>query len=66
MFRDERTRSRMSRLLIVAVLAAMLALTLTGCVTMADGTRVNIFVLLIVRPFAWILRKIYDLIGSYG
>lgn len=66
MFQDERTRSRMSRLLIVAVLAAMLALTLTGCVTMADGTRVNIFVLLIVRPFAWILRKIYDLIGSYG
>ncbi|MEA4822947.1 MAG: YidC/Oxa1 family membrane protein insertase [Clostridiaceae bacterium] len=56
----------MSRLLVIAVLTVFLALTLTGCITTSDGTQVNIFTLLIVRPFAWILRKIYDLIGSYG
>lgn len=56
----------MSRLLVIAVLAVFIALTLTGCITTSDGTKVNIFILLIVRPFAWALRKIYDLIGSYG
>ena len=66
MFQTERTRTRASRLLVIAALAASLCLFLSGCVTMADGTRVNIFILLIVRPFGWILRKIYDVIGSYG
>ena len=66
MFHAEHIRTRTSRLLVIAVLAAFLCITLTGCVTMADGTRVNIFILLIVRPFGWILRKIYDVIGSYG
>ncbi len=60
------TRSRTTRILLIAAMAAFLCLNLTGCVTMSDGTRVNIFVLLIVRPCAWILRRIYDLIGSYG
>lgn len=66
MFRDDRSRKRVSQFLIIAVMACMIALTLTGCITTSDGTRVNIFILLIVRPFAWILRKIYDFTGSYG
>jgi len=66
MFRKDHSRKRSTQILVIAAIACMMALTLTGCITTSDGTRVNIFILLIVKPFAWILRKIYELIGSYG
>ncbi len=62
----QRPRSRAGRILTVCALASLICLTLTGCITTADGTTTNVFVLLIVRPFAYILRTIYHLIGSYG
>lgn len=66
MFRDEINRRRWTRVLMIALIAAFLCMTLSGCITTSDGTRVNIFILLVVRPFAWLLRKLYDLLGSYG
>jgi len=66
MFREDRSRKRLTQILVIVALVCLMACTLTGCITTSDGTRVNIFTLLIVKPFAWILRKIYEFTGSYG
>jgi len=55
-----------SRVAILVAMTVLMAMTLSGCVTTADGTTSNIFILLIVRPFGYILRWIYDIVGSYG
>lgn len=55
-----------SRIAILVAMTVLMAMTLSGCVTTADGSTSNIFILLIVRPFAYILRWIYDIVGSYG
>ena len=55
-----------SRIAILVAMTVLMAMTLTGCVTTADGSTSNIFILLIVRPFSYILRWIYDIVGSYG
>ena len=55
-----------SRLALIGILTVLMALVLSGCVPNGDGTSSNIFILLIVRPFGYILRWIYDIVGSYG
>ncbi|NLD88130.1 MAG: YidC/Oxa1 family membrane protein insertase [Clostridiales bacterium] len=51
---------------VIILLALLLCTVLTSCFQNADGTTTNIFDLLIVKPFAFILKTIYQLVHSYG
>ena len=59
-------RSSGRRLVLVLMLALSLCLLLTSCYTDANGENTNIFITVLVRPFAFILRWIYDWCKSFG
>lgn len=61
-----RSRSARRRVLIVCALAVCLCLFMTSCVTTSSGTKINLFTLIFCWPFAYALRWLYDMIGSYG
>ncbi len=60
------TRTRGRRIVTVLLLALILCLLLTSCYTDASGERTNVFNAVLVRPFAFILRWIYDWCQSFG
>jgi len=61
---QKRTRGR--RVLIVLAMAMMICMLLTSCYTDGNGETTNIFIAVLVRPFAFILRWIYDWTQSFG
>ncbi len=64
--RSKANKSILKRVPVIILLALLLCTVLTSCYTTADGNSVNIFDLLIVKPFAFILKSIYQLVNSYG
>ena len=54
------------RVVIVLSLALLICMLLTSCFTDGNGETTNIFIVVLVRPFAYILRWIYDWCGSFG
>ncbi len=60
------THSRTRTLFLVLVIACVLALSLSGCVTNSAGDSESIFSIILVRPFAWILGWIYSWCGNFG
>ena len=59
-------RSRGRRVVLLLLLALCMCLVLTSCYTDANGERTNVFIAVLVRPFAFILRWIYDWCQSFG
>ena len=60
------TRSRSRTVFLVLILACLLALSLSGCVTNSAGESESVFSIILVRPFAWILGWIYSWCGNFG
>ncbi len=54
------------RVVIVLSLALLICTLLTSCFADANGETTNIFIVVLVRPFAYILRWIYDWCNSFG
>jgi len=57
---------RIWRTAALVAMAVMMCTLLTSCIKTGNGETINVFTLLIVKPFAFILRLIYDLVNSYG
>jgi len=66
MSKNHSTRSSGRRVALVLSLALVICMLLTGCFTDGNGESTNIFIAVLVRPFAYILRWLYDLTGSFG
>lgn len=64
--KSKANKSILRRAPAIILLALLLCTVLTSCFSTADGQTVNIFDLLIVKPFAFILKTIYKLVNSYG
>lgn len=58
--------SKTRTLLVVLLCTALLALSLSGCVTNSAGESESVFSIILVRPFAWILGWIYSWCGNFG
>ncbi len=54
------------RAVIVLSLALLICMLLTSCFADGNGETTNIFIVVLVRPFAYILRWIYDWCNSFG
>ena len=54
------------RVVIVLSLALLICTLLTSCFADANGETTNIFIVVLVRPFAYILRWLYDWCNSFG
>lgn len=54
------------RVVIVLSLALLICMLLTSCFTDGNGETTNIFIVVLVKPFAYILRWIYDWCKSFG
>jgi len=64
--KSKANKSILRRAPAIILLALLLCTVLTSCFSTSDGQSVNIFDLLIVKPFAFILKTIYQLVNSYG
>lgn len=54
-------------LLVVLAMTVLICCILSGCkVTTSNGDTDNIFNVVLVRPFAWFLRVIYDWVQNFG
>jgi len=60
------SNSRVRTVLIVLIATLLLATALTGCVTNGAGESESIFSIILVRPFAWLLKLIYEWCGNFG
>ncbi len=58
--------SRKRTVIVVLLLSAVLALSLSGCVTNSAGESESVFSIILVRPFAWVLGWIYSWCGNFG
>ncbi len=54
------------RVVIVLLLALLICTLLTSCFTDGNGETTNIFIVILVKPFAYILRWIYGWCNSFG
>lgn len=54
------------RVVVVLALALLICMLLTSCFADRNGETTNIFIVVLVRPFAYILRWIYDWCNSFG